>query len=99
MAKLFKVCCGVREANGEYGYLIKQVRGERYYNDENLFIYTKGGYYHLVDIDTGLELNHFNYHDQIDTWYNENKKKYYAYRDSVSYKEKVKRFKALEEAK
>ena len=97
MAKMFKVCCGVREVNGEYGYIIKRVRGELFAIDKNLFIYTKARTYHLVGIETGLELNHFYYYEDLENWYHENRLKYYGYRDSDYYREKVKRFKQLQE--
>ena len=97
MAKMFKVCCGVREHNGEYGYVVKRVRGEEYPIDDNLFIYTQKGVYHLVDKETGLELNHFHYYQDLEVWYVSNKNKYYMFRESAQYKIKVKKFKQLQE--
>ena len=97
MAKFIKVCCGVREHDGEYGYIVKKVRGEIFALDTNLAVYTKKGFYHLIDIETGLELNHFGYWEDLENWYHENRLKYYGYRDSDYYREKVKRFKQLKE--
>lgn len=99
MAKFIKVCCGVREHNGEYSYIVRKVKGEVFTLDNNLAIYTKKGVYHLVDIETGLELNHFNYWDALEDWYNDNKNRYYMYRNSDYYREKVKKFNELKECK
>ena len=97
MAKMFKVCCGVREINGEYGYVVKRVRGEEYPLDNNLFIYTQRGVYHLVDKETGLELNHFHYYQDLEEWYASNKSKYEMFKLTEQYRQKVKKFKQLQE--
>ena len=99
MAKFIKVCCGVREHNGEYGYIVKRVKSEPFCLDDNLAVYSQKGVYHLVDKETGLELNHFNYWEDIIKWYLANKNRYYMYRNSDYYREKVKKFKELEECK
>ena len=98
MAKFYKVCCGIRRVGGEYDYLLKKVKGTPYPLDEHLFTYTRRGVYYLVDIDTGLELKHFNYWQDLEDWYIYNKGRYLMCRESSSYKDKVKKLRQLEEA-
>ena len=97
MAKIFKVCCGVREHNGDYSYLLKKVKGEVFEENHNLCVSYIKKVFHLIDIATGLELNHFYEYEDLLKWYRENEQRYETYRKSSMYKDKVKMLKQLEE--
>ena len=99
MSKIYKVIMNHVTTTGENEVILKKVKGEPFSLDSSLFVRYVKGVYHLVDIETGLELNHFNYWDALVDWYNDNKNRYYMYRNSDYYREKVKKFKELKECK
>ena len=78
-------------------FMLKKVKGEPFSLDSRLFVRYVKEVYHLTDIETGCELTHSSYYDTLEFWYKTYKDQYEVFRNTDSYKCKVKRLKELEQ--
>lgn len=97
MSKIYKVIMNHVTTTGENEIILKKVKGEPFSLDSSLFVRYVKGVYHLTDIATGCELTHSSYYDVIEYWYKQYKDKLEVFRLTDSYKNKLKKFKQLEE--